>query len=133
MTSQQPSATSGRAFRPSTLGARRREGVWLTALALAVAVVGEGCDSADAGSQDGSGSGEATSVGSTTSGGMVDPCADAMTWLTVPVRVHLLRSAIASFDATIDEAGFRAALDEAAADWTQACVRQAASGDSAPP
>jgi hypothetical protein len=105
------------------MGTRPIDRRWVAAFALAVGVIAEGCDAADAGAQDGSGSGGAASVGATTSGGAVDPCADAMAWLTVPVRVHLLQSSIASFDATLDEAGFRAALDEASADWTQACVR----------
>jgi hypothetical protein len=41
----------------------------------------------------------------------------------VPVRVHLLRSTIESLDASLDEAAFRAVLEQASAEWVQACIR----------
>jgi hypothetical protein len=52
-----------------------------------------------------------------------EACAAGLPWRTVAVRVHLLQSALASFDATIDEAGFRAVLAEASRRWDQACIR----------
>jgi hypothetical protein len=91
-------------------------------LAFLVLVPLGACSSSDSGDTASTGDASTTSA-STSTGSEPEACAAGLPWITVELRVHLLRSAIESFDATIDEAGFRAVLDEAAKDWEQACIR----------
>jgi hypothetical protein len=107
----------------------------LGAGALAVSVTGPGCGSDDlpstgasASSDDstsastGGGASAAASSGSEggSSGGA---CPTGAEWLDVPFRLHLVRSAIESLDATLDQAAFEAVLAQASTDWEQACIR----------
>lgn len=50
-------------------------------------------------------------------------CAARLPWVTVPLRVHLLESAVDDLDARMDAIEFRSALDDAARFWVQACIR----------
>lgn len=52
-----------------------------------------------------------------------DPCAAGLPWVTVPLRIHLLQSAVDDLDARMDAEEFRGTLDEAARFWVQACIR----------
>lgn len=83
-------------------------------------------DAGDVGVPDAGTSDAASPVGGENDAGTMpgsDACEGGLPWLTVPLRIHLLQSNIPDLDAGLDEAGFRAVLDEAAGFWTQACIR----------
>ena len=63
--------------------------------------------------------GEST-AGESTAG---DSCVGGLTWLTVPIRFHLLSSEVDILNASFTEEDVRRTLEEAAQFWEQACIR----------
>ena len=52
-----------------------------------------------------------------------DSCVGGLTWLTVPIRFHLLSSEIETLNASFTEVDVHRTVAEAAEFWEQACIR----------
>jgi len=85
--------------------------------------VGEGTSGTPSAGEPQAGGGSAGGAPGGADSAELSPCPSGLPWVTVPLRVHLLSSAIDTLNATMSEARFQETLSEAQVYLDQACIK----------